>query len=199
MIFGGNNEQRLVNQLQNGNREAAREFYARYAGRLTAVCARYVTNGEDQRDVMQEAMISIFSHIADFTYRGKGSLQAWAARIVANEALRFLRSRHDYADLPPDDLMGTDDGTGQLSAAGMSADGDEPPVDDLPPDVLHQMISRLPTGYRTVLNLYVFEQHSHQEISRLLGISESTSASQLHRAKRLLAKMIRQYLSAHPT
>jgi len=55
------------------------------------------------------------------------------------------------------------------------------------------MLSRLPTGYRTVFNLYVFENRSHQEIADLLGIKENSSASQLHRAKNLLARMIREY------
>ena len=55
------------------------------------------------------------------------------------------------------------------------------------------MLSRLPTGYRTVLNLYIFEGKSHQEIASLLGIKENSSASQLHRAKNLLAKMIKEY------
>lgn len=68
-----------------------------------------------------------------------------------------------------------------------------PSISEIPPDTLRQMINRLPTGYRTVLNLYVFEDKSHQEIARLLGIRKDSSASQLHRARKLLAKMIRKY------
>ena len=70
---------------------------------------------------------------------------------------------------------------------------DFPSISDIPPDTIRQMLNRLPTGYRTVLNLYVFEGMSHQEIARLLGIRKDSSASQLHRAKKLLAKMIRNY------
>jgi RNA polymerase sigma-70 factor (ECF subfamily) len=70
---------------------------------------------------------------------------------------------------------------------------DDPPISDVPPDVIHSMVSQLPTGYRMVFNLYVFENKSHREIASLLGIKEKSSASQLCRAKNLLAKMIRQY------
>ena len=70
---------------------------------------------------------------------------------------------------------------------------DDPPISDVPPDEIQKMVSQLPTGYRTVFNLYVFENRSHQEIASLLGIKEKSSASQLSRAKNLLAKMIREY------
>ena len=63
----------------------------------------------------------------------------------------------------------------------------------MPPDAIHEMIRELPQGYRTVLNLYIFEEYSHKEIAAMLGISELTSASQLHRAKKLLKKNIIEY------
>ena len=61
--------------------------------------------------------------------------------------------------------------------------------------MIQQMIKSLPTGYRTVFNLYVFENKSHSEIAHLLGIKEKTSSSQFSRAKNLLASMIRQYIN----
>ena len=70
---------------------------------------------------------------------------------------------------------------------------DVPPISDIPPDVIQQMLSQLPTGYRTVLNLYVFEGKSHQEIARMLGIGKDSSASQLLRARSMLIKMIKKY------
>jgi RNA polymerase sigma-70 factor (ECF subfamily) len=73
------------------------------------------------------------------------------------------------------------------------AEEDDPPIEDIPPEVIHEMVRQLPTGYRTVFNLYVFEDKSHEEIARLLGISINTSTSQLYRAKNSLANMIRQY------
>ena len=76
----GNDEQRLVKRLQRGDKSAAREFYARYADRLAGICSRYITNEEDLKDVFQNALVNIFSHIGDFKYRGEGSLQAGPQR-----------------------------------------------------------------------------------------------------------------------
>ena len=101
--------------------------------------------------------------------------------MVVNESLKFLLAKGQTEQVPIDIEMMDD------------AEEAEPPVSDVPPDVVHQMVSRLPTGYRTVLNLYVFEGKNHQEIARLLGITASTSSSQLNRAKHLLARMIQQY------
>ena len=69
-----------------------------------------------------------------------------------------------------------------------------PDMEEVPPDILNQMIGRLPTGCRLVLNLYVFERLPHKEIAQRLGIREKTSASQFFRAKKLLKEMIQDYL-----
>lgn len=178
--FIGNEEQRLVKRLQEGDKTAAREFYTRYGGSLAGVCVRYIADEEDVKDVIQNALVHIFSHITDFKYRGSGSLEAWVVRIAVNESLKFLRTKVQYELLQPDyDVI--DDSE------------DDPSVRDIPPDILRKMLNRLPTGYRTVLNLYVFEGKSHQEIARLLGIKKDSSASQLLRAKSMLAQMIRKY------
>ena len=178
--FIGNEEQRLVKRLQEGDKTAAREFYTRYGGSLAGVCVRYIADEEDVKDVIQNALVHIFSHITEFKYRGSGSLEAWVVRIAVNESLKFLRTKVQHELLQPDyDVI--DDSE------------DDPPVRDIPPDILRKMLNRLPTGYRTVLNLYVFEGKSHQEIARLLGIKKDSSASQLLRAKSMLAQMIRKY------
>ena len=178
--FIGNEEQRLVKRLQEGDKTAAREFYTRYGGSLAGVCVRYIADEEDVKDVIQNALVHIFSHITDFKYRGSGSMEAWVVRIAVNESLKFLRTKVQHELLQPDyDVI--DDSE------------DDPSVRDIPPDILRKMLNRLPTGYRTVLNLYVFEGKSHQEIASLLGIKKDSSASQLVRAKVLLAKMIKKY------
>ena len=178
--FIGNEEQRLVKRLQEGDKTAAREFYTRYGGSLAGVCVRYIADEEDVKDVIQNALVHIFSHITDFKYRGNGSLEAWVVRIAVNESLKFLRTKDQHELLQPDyDIV--DDSE------------DDPSVRDIPPDILRKMLNRLPIGYRTVLSLYVFEGKSHQEIARLLGIKKDSSASQLLRAKSLLAQMIRKY------
>ena len=160
-------------------------LYDRYAGFLTAVCSRYIENKEDVKDLMQDSFIRIFSSIGSFEYRGEGSLKAWMSRIVINNTLKYIRNNiqkgmisidEDIPDVPDEEI---------------------PEISEIPPSVIQEMIRRLPEGYRTVFNLFVFEGKSHKEIAMLLGIKENSSASQLHRAKALLAGLIREYRQNH--
>ena len=160
-------------------------LYDRYAGFLTAVCSRYIENKEDVKDLMQDSFIRIFSSIGSFEYRGEGSLKAWMSRIVINNTLKYIRDNiqkgmisidEDIPDVPDEEI---------------------PEISEMPPSVIQDMIRRLPEGYRTVFNLFVFEGKSHKEIAMLLGIKENSSASQLHRAKALLAGWIREYRQNH--
>ena len=176
-----NQEESLAQRLRDGDSQALRDFYALYADYLTGVCARYITDDEDLKDVVQDTLLQIISHIRDFTYRGNGSLRAWASRIAVNESLKNLKRQHfdELARLCWD--------------VASEPEEDDPPLRDIPPEVLHQMIRELPTGYRTVFNLYVFEDKSHQEIADILGIKRDTSCSQFCRAKNMLAKKITAY------
>jgi RNA polymerase sigma-70 factor (ECF subfamily) len=182
----GTQEQRLVERLQQADKTAAREFYTQYIDSLAGVCMRYIADEESLKDVLQNAFAHIFSHISDFEYRGKGSLLAWAKRIVVNESLKFLKAEEHFEPLQQNYDVAEEDADDNFSISG------------IPPDIIHQMMSRLPVGYRTVLNLYVLEGKSHQEIARLLGFRSDTSASQLHKAKKMLAKMIRKYNDENP-
>ena len=101
-------------------------------------------------------------------------------KIVVNETLKFIKrnKRIEFTGLDQEKINIADD---------------EPETMGIPAPVIHQMIRELPDGYRTIFNLYVIEQKSHKEIAELLNIKESTSASQLHRAKALLATKIKEY------
>lgn len=160
-------------------------LYDQYAGYLTAVCSRYIDNKEDIRDLMQESFIRIFSSIGSFEYRGEGSLKAWMSRIVTNNTLKHIRDNINKG------LISIDDDIPDIP------DEDIPEISDIPPSVIQEMIRKLPEGYRTVFNLFVFEEKTHKEIAGLLGIKENSSASQLHRAKALLAGWINEYRQTH--
>lgn len=177
-------EWQLIQQIKHGNIAAMKDFYTLFSGYLTAVCARYLSDKEDIKDVLQESFINIYKSAGKFEYRGAGSLKAWSARIAANEALKHLKEREKLkiTNVPDWDLPDV-------------ADADEPDFGDIPTSVIMQMIQSLPTGYRTVFNLYVFEQKSHKEIAAMLHIAENSSASQFHRAKSLLMKEINKYRS----
>ena len=173
-------EKELLEAFGHDRHTAGQSLYKRYGGRLMAICLRYMGTGDDARDVLQDAFVKILTEIGRFEYRGEGSLGAWMARITVNEALTHLRK---------DNLMKTTD----MPTADL-ADEEEAEPERVPPNVLQQMIGQLPEGYRTVLNLFVFEQMPHKEIARRLGITESTSGSQYLRAKKMLARQINNYL-----
>lgn len=173
-------EEKLLQKVHKGDKAAQELLYRQHVRYLAALCSRYVANDDDAKDVLQESFIKIFSYINTFEYRGEGSLRAWMARITLNEALAFIRKNCNAALV---DIADYDDKVAD----------DEIETEGIPTDVIYRFIRELPDGYRAVFNLYVIEDKSHKEIAELLGIKVNTSASQLHKAKAILAKKINQY------
>ena len=183
-------ERQLLEAIRNGERAALRRLYERYADYAMAIGLRYLPERDEVRDVLQDSFVKILTSIGQFRYHGEGSLKAWVSRIVSNRAVDYLREHQRFVlvsgipdeadDTVPD---GFPDGTSEAMPEGV------------PPDVLIEMIGRLPANYRTVLNLFVFEGRSHREIAQLMDIKESTSASIFFRAKKMLARMIKEYLN----
>ncbi|MDE5812763.1 MAG: RNA polymerase sigma factor [Muribaculaceae bacterium] len=176
----------LAQRIRNKDPLASKALYGAYAGYLTGVCTRYLSDPDDVKDVLHDSFLKIFGAMHSFEYKGPGSLKAWLTKIVVNESLRFIRDtyRHELVTLSEE--------------IEMTAAAEEPEIRTVPMEILHRMISELPTGYRTVFNLYVFEGRSHKDISALLNIKEASSASQFHRAKALLAARIKEYQSNNP-
>ena len=153
------------------------ELYQQFVGLLSSVCYRYVPSDQDAKDVLQNSFIKIFTAISTFNYQNDTSFLAWMKRVVTNEALDFLKNRKRITFVDINDNI-------------QEVVDDEQSVEYLSADELHQLITELPDGYRTVLNMFVFEGYSDKEIAKLLGIRESSSASQYFHAKRMLAKKI---------
>lgn len=175
--------EQIVERIRNGDQRAMSQLYQRYVEELSSVCYRYVPSESDVKDILQNSFVKIFTSIPHMEYRDEPSFKGWMIKVVVNEALLFLRERRR---LQVDEQDVT---TLQI------ADDDHPDVEQITPDELHQLISELSDGYRTVVNLYVFEGYTHRQIAALLGISESTSASQLYFAKRLLARRIKELIN----
>lgn len=173
-------EKRLVRLVKQGDGSAMKTMYATYIRYLTAVCSRYIINNEDVKDVLQDCFLKIHSGIESFEYRGPGSLKGWLTKVVVNEALKFLQRNNRFEFV-------------EISDQEHDIPQEDTDIDSLPSSEIFRMIRELPDGYRTIFNLYVIENKSHKEIASLLHIKESSSASQLHRAKSLLAKKIMQY------
>ena len=181
-------EQTLVHSIAQGDAGAMRLLYDRYMPQLASVCTRYIADDSEAKDVLQDSFVSIFTSIGGFSYKGEGSLRAWMTRIVINRAINSLKKSMRFSQIEttgrvPD--VPDDDGDGAVLA------------DRVPIDVIHGFIRQLPDGYRTVFNMSVIEHRSHSEIAAALGIKKETSASQLHRAKAVLARQIKDYVNTH--
>lgn len=174
------NEELLINLVKKGDEPAMRILYSRHIRYLSAVCSRYIYGRKDIEDVLQDAFLKILASIKSFEYRGEGSLKGWMTKITLNETLKFIKnnSRLQFVELKPAEMDNIDE---------------EPNTEGIPPELIHSMIRELPDGYRTIFNLYVIEGKSHKEIAELLGIKADSSASQLHRAKAMLAEKIKKY------
>lgn len=176
-------ELELSEQCRQGNNRARKELYEQYGGRLLSVCLRYAGDRDTAQDLLHDGFLKIFGSFDKFNWRGEGSLRAWMERVMVNTALQFLRKNDVISQ--------------SASLEELSEDYEEPDasaVELIPQSVLMQFINELPTGYRTVFNLYTFEEKSHKEIAQLLSINEKSSASQLFRAKSVLAKRVREWL-----
>lgn len=132
----------------------------------------------DAEDVLQEAFISAFRNLE--SYREDASFGAWLKRIVINKALNQVQKTKK-------DLMLSDQVEAEEEAVWHEETEPTYTVDNV-----KQAMNALPSGFRTVLTLYLFEGYDHKEISEILGISESTSKSQYKRAKDKLKLILKQ-------
>ncbi len=149
---------------------------------MLAVCYRYTGDLDAAHDVLHDGFVKIFTH---FSFRGECALGTWVMRIMVTQSIDYLRRRQRFGSLVTtgEELPDIADEEEVTEAAGSLSEAQ-----------LMALIAELPEGCRTVFNLYVFEQMPHKEIARLLGIKEHSSTSQLHHARCLLAKRIKEIL-----
>lgn len=176
------NEIELVEGCRAGMDSARRELYTLYSKQMLAVCYRYTGDMDAAYDVLHDGFIKIFTH---FTFRGECALGTWVTRVMVTQAIDYLRKQQRFNRLvvTEEQLPDIADET-EVAEAGSR----------LSEELLMNFVAELPDGCRTVFNLYVFEEKSHKEIAELLHIKEHSSTSQLHRAKSLLVKRIKEYI-----
>jgi len=172
-----------LQRMKTEKQRAMSQLYQMYVEELSSVCYRYVPSSDDAKDVLQNSFVKIFMSLPTFEYRDESSFRNWMIKVVVNEALHLLRERKRLRF------------TNLKESVVEYVEDEEPFVEHITADQLHQLISQLPDGYRTVINLYVFEGYSHQKIAEMLNITASTSASQLYFAKRLLSRKINEFIN----
>jgi len=176
-LLGFTTEAQLISALQRADARAQRAVYERYASKMLAVCVRYVTNRGEAEEVLMDGFMRIFERIDQ--YKGAGSFEGWVRRIMINEALMHLRkNKHWREEVALDETP--------IEADVTWAD------EQLMAKDLLQLLQQLPEGYRMVFNLYAIEGYNHAEIAETLDITESTSKSQLHRARATLQRLLSQ-------
>ena len=173
--------------MKNRESEALEELYQLYAPVLLSVSLRYTANKQDAEDVVHDVFIKILKNLESFNLRFEGAFEAWMKRITVNTSINFLRKKNKFAEI--NGRIYDDNAIPET----VNNDNDDELPEKLEPEVVISLISELPPGYRTVMNMYVFEEYSHKEIAEALNISVNTSKSQLSKARVLLRKKVLQH------
>lgn len=170
-----NIHQNLIDGCISGDQKAQFQIYKLYYKAMYNTSLRIVSDTMEAEDVMQEAFLSAFEKIE--TYSGTVSFGAWLKRIVINRSLDTLNKQKaifEDIDTHRDIKYVSDDSYSDQADLNIKV------------EEVKNEINKLPDGYRIILSLYLLEGYDHNEIGEILGISSSTSRSQLSRAKQKL-------------
>lgn len=170
--------EQLLQKCRNNDTKAQSDLYKLYSSKLFALCLKYSRNYAEAEDNLQDAFLTIFKKISQ--YSGKGSLEGWLKRIAINTALQRYRSQRVF-DIVHEDRI-----------EDVHVEVETETVDI---DFLLNSIQELPDRYRLVFNLYVLDGYSHKEISEMLEITTGTTKSNLARARKILKEKVENYMA----
>jgi len=169
-------EQQILLGCLRNDRKAQRALYEEYKVQMFRLCLRYARDRQEAEDLLQEGFIAVFRDLKNYT--GAGALGGWIRKVMVNNALQHIRkTKYRFQSIDSVQLNEYEEIT--------IDEEDQPRVKELT-----KCLQSLPDGYRTVFNLYVIEGYTHKEIAKVLSISESTSKSQLFKAKGMLRKLL---------
>lgn len=164
----------LIEECRQGNSRAQFSLYHQYSKAMYNLAFRILNNREDAEDVLQETFTDCFIMLNSFRF--ESTFGAWLKRILVNRCINHLKKRKallTFCDEFPVDIYDEDEENTEYDLGK-----------------IHDGIQKLPDGYRIIFTLYLLEGYDHEEISQILGITESTSKSQYSRAKQKLRKII---------
>ena len=165
----------IIERCQENDRKAQELLYRRYSNVLFSICLRYSGNYENAQDVFQEGFILIFKKITQYSF--SGSFEGWIKRVMVNLNLEKHRQKEIWLTEIEENMPLIDE-----------EDNDLNDFQNVDYQDLIKYVQNLPTQYRQVFNLYVFEEYTHNEIAESLKISPGTSKSNLSRAREILRK-----------
>ena len=168
------NEKLLISRAASGNAQAQRFIYEHYAPKMLSVCRQYIRDLQFAEDVMVQGFVKVFKNLENF--RNEGSFEGWIRRIMVREAIDYLRKKQFVVF----DGEAMDTSTQKQVDFSTSLEIEE----------IQALIDSLPEGYKMVFVLYAIEGYKHQEIAEVLQITESTSKSQLYKARKVLQEKL---------
>ncbi len=171
-------EQRIIEGCKKGDSISQQLIFDSHADSMLLLCMRYVRSLPDAEEMMLNGFYKFYKSIATFDYKGDGSVRAWIKKIMVNECLMQLRKKNK--------LQIADEKSEEEISINETA------ISKLSAEDIFKLVMTLPTGYRTVFNLFAIEGYEHKEIAKMLGITEGTSKSQLNKARGLLQKAIQK-------
>ena len=161
----------LIKACSNGDHNAFNKIYNKYAGLMYSICLRYMNSHNDAQDALQEGFIKVFNKISSYSF--SGSFEGWMKKIFINTSIELIRKKKYHQDI--NDIRDSEfKTTSKINVGSLDA------------KKMIDLIQKLHQGYRTVFNMYVIDGYSHKEISEMLDISESTSKTQLFKARKQL-------------
>ena len=163
------NEKLLIKKAIQNDREAQEQLFVRHSPKMLGVCRQYVKDIQHAEDLLLSGFLKVFTKLA--TFKHEGSFEGWIRRIMVNTCISHLRKK-SLIELSDEDFVFNEAATESLENTSVTE--------------IQKLIDALPEGYKMVFNLFAIEGFKHSEIADLLGVSESTSKSQLFKARRLL-------------
>jgi RNA polymerase sigma-70 factor (ECF subfamily) len=166
----------IINECKQQRLTAQKCLFDLFATQMFLLCKRYLKNTEVAEEVLMNGFVQVYKSLHKFNYADDASTISWIKKIMVNECLQELRKKQSFLTV----------------AANAIEDKtiDNTVFEKISTEEIYQLIAQLPTGYRTVFNLFEIEGYSHKEIASNLKISEGTSKSQLSRAKQMLQDFI---------
>lgn len=177
----------LVQRCQKGERKAQYELYQHYKDRVFNIAYRMANNQQEAEDIAQMAFMRVFKNIDSF--RGESAFSSWLYRLTVNVCINHFRKEKKEKELVVNELS-------EFQKANLSALKTKNESAKMRP-FLEKAIRALPAGYRMIFVLYDIEGYAHQEIAEIMNISEGTSKSQLHKARKELKQFLEPYLTMY--
>lgn len=184
--------QALIAGCLKGDRRSQQAIHKMFYGKMKAVCMRYTRDSDQAMDIVQEGFLKVFTNLEK--YSGVGSLEGWIRRIMVNLAIdRFRKLKNDFILLGENQSV--EDFEGEADEEEENNGEDE--IYDITPEQIIDAMQQLSPAYRTVFNLYVYEDYTHQDIAEALGISVGTSKSNYAKARKNMKKLLLKNLRNH--